>query len=136
MTLLRTLDENDHRKLKIPNAKNMIAIITYLLRFENRILTLKGNKTATEAIDKTEPREVLDYRIMLFLGFSLLVIVPVSILLILTPVINITLRKQVLNRKNLTKSGKHDKNVLKDTTVFMTHEDIILPVRKNQNNSL
>jgi hypothetical protein len=32
-----------------------------------------------EAIDKTDPREVLDYRIMLFLGFSLLVIVPVSI---------------------------------------------------------
>ena len=57
---------------------------------------------------------------MLFLGFSLLVIVPVSILLILTPVIIITLRKQVLNRKNLTKSGKHDKHVLKDTTVFMS----------------
>jgi hypothetical protein len=73
---------------------------------------------------KTEPREVLDYRIMLFLGFSLLVIVPVSILLILTPVINITLRKQVLNRKNLTKSGKHDKNVLKDTTVFMSVIDL------------
>jgi hypothetical protein len=30
MPLLRTLDENDHRKLKIPNAKNMIAIITYI----------------------------------------------------------------------------------------------------------
>jgi hypothetical protein len=73
-----------------------------------------------EAIDKTDPREVLDYRIMLFLGFSLLVIVPVSILLILTPVIIITLRKQVLNRKNLTNQGKHNKQVLKATTMLIS----------------
>jgi Na+/H+ antiporter NhaD/arsenite permease-like protein len=57
---------------------------------------------------------------MLFLGFSLLVIVPVSILLILTPVIIITLRKQVLNRKHLTKQGKHDKQVLKASTLLMS----------------
>jgi hypothetical protein len=57
---------------------------------------------------------------MLFLGFSLLVIVPVSILLILTPVIIITLRKQVLNRKNLTNQGKHNKQVLKATTMLIS----------------
>jgi hypothetical protein len=74
----------------------------------------------SEAIDKTDPREVLDYRIMLFLGVSLLVIVPVSILLILTPVIIITLRKQILNRKNLTKQGKHNKQVLKATTMLIS----------------
>jgi hypothetical protein len=74
----------------------------------------------SEAIDKTDPREVLDYRIMLFLGVSLLVIVPVSILLILTPVIIITLRKQIFNRKNLTKQGKHNKQVLKATTMLIS----------------
>jgi hypothetical protein len=57
---------------------------------------------------------------VLFLGFSLLVIVPVSILLILTPVIIITLRKQVLNRKHLTKQGKDDKQVLKASTLLMS----------------
>ena len=95
-----------------------LGIINFLWSFSSNVL--KNGICVSEAIDKTDPREVLHYRIMLSLGFSLLVVVPVSILLILTPVIIITLRKQVLNRKNLTKQGKHDKQVLKATTMLIS----------------
>jgi hypothetical protein len=95
-----------------------LGIFNFRWSFSSNVLN--NGICVSEAIDKTDPREVLDYRIMLFLGISLLVIVPVSILLILTPVIIIMLRKQALNRKNLTKSGKHDKQVLKATTMLMS----------------
>ena len=95
-----------------------LGIINFLWSFSSNVL--KNGICVSEAIDKTDPREVLHYRIMLSLGFSLLVVVPVSILLILTPVIIITLRKQVLNRKNITKQGKNDKQLLKATTMLMS----------------
>jgi type IV secretory pathway component VirB8 len=56
-----------------------------------------------EAIDQTNSSDVLKYRILLFIAFGIIALVPVGILVTLTPIIIVTIRRGIRKRQQLTK---------------------------------
>lgn len=80
---------------------------------------LQNGVCSAEALDMTNSSDVLKYRIMLFLVFGFLALVPVTILVILTPIIITTIRSGARKRQQLTQSSKNDAQVARATTMLM-----------------
>jgi len=80
---------------------------------------LENGLCSAEAIDQNNSSDVLKYRIWLFLTFAFTALVPVAILVTLTPIMIVTIRRGVRQRQKLTKSCKNDTQVTRATTMLM-----------------
>ena len=80
---------------------------------------LENGLCSAEAIDQTNSSDVIKYKVLLFLAFGFLALVPVTILVTLTPIMIVTIRRGVRQRQKLTKSCKNDTQVTRATTMLM-----------------
>jgi hypothetical protein len=80
---------------------------------------LENGLCSAEAIDQTNSSDVLKYRILLFIAFGFIALGPVGILVTLTPIIIVTIRRGIRKRQQLTKSCRNDTQATRATTMLM-----------------